>query len=81
MHCGACSAMVSTRVAPAVANKSATNRAPIEMRGASFLSERAYAKCGMTAVMWAADAPRAASSMSSSSTRLSCTGGTNDWTT
>jgi hypothetical protein len=46
--------------------------------GASFLSERAYAKCGITAVMWAADVPRAASSMSKSSTRFSCAGGTND---
>ena len=39
--CGACSAMVSTRPAPAVASRSATSRPPIEMRGASFLSERA----------------------------------------
>ena len=72
--------MVSTRVAPAVASMSATSRAPMEIRGASFLSDRAYAKCGMTAVMWAADAPRAASSISSSSNRFSCTGGTSDWT-
>jgi hypothetical protein len=48
--------------------------------GASFLSERAYAKCGMTAVMWAAEAPRAASIISSSSNRFSCTGGTSGWT-
>ena len=25
---------------------------PMEIRGASFLSDRAYAKCGITAVMW-----------------------------
>ena len=73
--------MVSTRVAPAVASRSATSRAPMEIRGASFLSERAYAKCGMTAVMCAAEAPRAASSISSSSNRFSCTGGTSDCTT
>ena len=41
--CGACNAMVSTRVAPAVTSRSATSRAPMEIRGASFLSERAYA--------------------------------------
>ena len=39
--CSACSAMVTTRVAPAVAMRSATRRPPMEMRGASFLSERA----------------------------------------
>ena len=33
--------MVSTRLAPAVASRSATSRPPMEMRGASFLSERA----------------------------------------
>ena len=52
----------------------------MEIRGASFLSDRAYAKCGITAVMWAADAPRAASSINSSSNRFSWTGGTSDWT-
>ena len=35
----------------------------------------------MTAVTRAADAPRAASSMSSSSTRFSCTGGPSGWMT
>jgi hypothetical protein len=40
---GACSAIVITRSAPAVAIRSATSRPAIEMRGASFLSERAYA--------------------------------------
>ena len=52
----------------------------MEIRDMSFLSERAYAKCGMTAVTWAAYAPRAASSISSSSNRLSWTGGTSDCT-
>src|SRR5579875_2483463 len=33
----------------------------------------------MTAVTLAADAPRAASAISSSSTRCSCTGGTSGW--
>lgn len=72
--------MVRTRSAPAVRSRSATSRAPMEMRGAFFLSERAYAKCGITTVIRAADAPRAASSMSRSSTRFSCTGGTSGWT-
>ena len=40
--CGACSVMVSTRLAPAVVSRSATNLPAIEIRGASFLSERAY---------------------------------------
>ncbi len=39
--CGACKAMVSTRLAPAVEMRSATRRPPMEMRGASFLSDRA----------------------------------------
>src|SRR5690242_14305453 len=51
----------------------------MEIRGASFLSERAYAKCGITALTRPADAPRAASAISSSSTRFSCTGRTRDW--
>ena len=39
--CGECRDMVSTRPAPALARRSATIRPPIEMRGASFLSDRA----------------------------------------
>ena len=39
---GACRVIVSTRLAPAVTSRSAVNRPAIEMRGASFLSERAY---------------------------------------
>lgn len=39
--CGGCNVIVSTRPAPEVASRSATSRAPMEMRGASFLSERA----------------------------------------
>jgi hypothetical protein len=42
--CGECSIMVITWVAPAVSSRSATSRAVIEMRGASFLSERAKEK-------------------------------------
>ena len=41
--CGACSVIVSTRSAPAVVSMSATSRPAIEMREASFLSDRAYA--------------------------------------
>ena len=40
---GACRVMVTTRFTPAVAIMSATSLPPIEMRDASFLSERAYA--------------------------------------
>ena len=78
--CGAWRFIVSTRCAPAVEMRSATSRPPSEMRDASFLSDRAYAKCGMTAVIWAAEAPRAASIMRSSSMRCSCVGGTSGWT-
>ena len=39
--CGECRVIASTRSAPAVASRSATSRPPMEMRGASFLSERA----------------------------------------
>ena len=39
--CGACSAIVSTRSTPAATSRSATSRPPIEIREASFLSERA----------------------------------------
>ena len=39
--CGAWSVIVITRWTPAVASRSATRRPPIEMREASFLSERA----------------------------------------
>ena len=39
--CGACSVIVTTRSAPAVLSMSATRRPPIEMREASFLSDRA----------------------------------------
>ncbi len=49
------------------------------MRGASFLSDRAYAKCGSTTVIRPADAPRAASIMNSSSTRFSWVGATMGW--
>ena len=49
--CGECRSIVTTRVAPASASMSATSRAPIEIRGASFLSDLAYAKCGITAVI------------------------------
>ena len=35
--------MASTRPAPADTMRSATSRPPMEIRGASFLSERAYA--------------------------------------
>ena len=73
--------MVTTRLAPAAASMSATRRAPMEIRGASFLSDLAYAKCGMTAVTVVAEAPRAASSISSSSNRWSCTGGASVCTT
>ena len=51
----------------------------MDTRGMSFLSDRAYAKCGITAVTRAAEAPRAASSISSSSTRCSWTGADSGW--
>src|SRR5580704_13014789 len=51
----------------------------MEILGSSFLSDLAYAKCGITAVTRAAEAPLAASAISSSSTRFSCTGGTSGW--
>ncbi len=35
--------MVSTRLAPAATSRSATSRPAMEIRGAFFLSERAYA--------------------------------------
>jgi predicted ATPase/DNA-binding CsgD family transcriptional regulator len=41
--CGACSVIVSTRLAPAVTSRSATSRPPIETLGMAFLSDRAYA--------------------------------------
>ena len=41
--CGACSVIVTMRSAPAVLSMSATRRPPMEMREASFLSDRAYA--------------------------------------
>ena len=40
---GACKVIVKTRLAPAVVSRSATRRPAMEMRGASFLSDRAYA--------------------------------------
>ena len=39
--CSACRSIVSTRLAPAVFSKSAIRRPAMEIRGASFLSERA----------------------------------------
>src|ERR1700730_9159181 len=51
----------------------------MEIRGASVLSARTYAYCGITAATRAADAPRAASAISSSSTRCSWTGRTSGW--
>ncbi|RYZ27488.1 MAG: fibronectin type III domain-containing protein, partial [Propionibacteriaceae bacterium] len=39
--CGACSVIVRILSTPAVASRSATRRPPIEIRGASFLSDRA----------------------------------------
>ena len=73
--------MVSTRLAPAVRSISATSRPVIEMRGASFLSERAYEKYGITAVTRRAEALRSASSVISSSMMWSLTGSVNDCTT
>src|SRR5579862_3541363 len=77
--CGECRVMVSTRSTPAVTSRSATRRPAMEILGSSFLSDLAYAKCGITAVTRAAEAPRAASAISSSSTRCSWTGLTRGW--
>jgi hypothetical protein len=77
--CGECRVIVRTRLTPAVTSRSATRRPAMEILGSSFLSDRAYAKCGITAVTRAAEAPRAASAMRSSSTRCSCTGRTSGW--
>ena len=73
--CGECRSTVSTRSAPAVANRSAISRAVIEMRGSSFLSLRAYGKYGSTAVTRRADECLSASRMMSSSTMFSDSGG------
>src|SRR6185295_3641307 len=67
--------MVSTRLAPAVANRSARRRAVMEIRGSSFLSLRAYGKYGRTAVTRRAEACRSASSRINSSTMFSDRGG------
>ena len=71
--------MVKTCVAPAVVSKSATNRAVIEMRGRSFLSERADEKYGMTACTCAAEAERVMSNIINNSIKWSFTGGVSDW--
>src|SRR6185295_4439663 len=67
--------MVSTRLAPAVANRSARRRAVMEIRGSSFLSLRAYGKYGRTAVTRRAEACLSASSRIISSTMFSDRGG------
>ena len=78
--CGECRTIVITWVAPAVSSRSATRRAVMQMRGASFLSERANEKYGTIACTALAPAPRAMSSIISSSIRWSLTGGESDWT-
>ena len=78
--CGECSTIVITWVAPAVSRRSATSRAVMQMRGASFLSDRANEKYGMMAWTAFAPAPRAMSSIISSSIRWSLTGGESDCT-
>ena len=63
--------IVIKRSIPATESKSATNFAPIETRGLSFLSCRAQPKYGMTATTLLADALLAASTISRSSIKLS----------
>ena len=58
----------------------ATSRAEIGSRGADFLSWREYPNQGVTAMIRCADAPLAASIISSSSIRLRFTGACVDWT-
>src|SRR5262245_9007659 len=79
--CGECRSIVSTRSAPAVWSRSAISRAVIEMRGRSFLSERAYGKYGSTAVMRPAEACFNASIVISSSRMPSETGVQEGWIT
>jgi hypothetical protein len=58
---------VSTRSTPAVSSRWATKRALIGSRRADFLSWRAYPNDGITAITRFADAPTAASIITSSS--------------
>ena len=77
--CPAWRSIVSTRSAPATSMKFATRRAVMGTRGWSFLSERPYAKYGITAVMRPAEARLAASIMMNSSMRRVFTGGAMGW--
>jgi len=71
--------MVSNRVAPAEVSRSATSRAEIGSRPRNFFSCLEYGKYGATTVMRAAEARRAASSMTRSSITRSFTLRPKDW--
>ena len=78
--CAACKSIVTTRLTPAVVNKSATNLDVIGCLGFAFLSCLAYPKYGMIAVISPADALFKASAKTKISIKFSVTGLDVDWT-